>query len=63
MPTTSTARLVLPIKRKGHDLEACYDPDDQSELARKGNREAFVLFVERLAAPVPDLPRTANLAA
>jgi hypothetical protein len=42
------ANLVLPISRPGDDIEECLDPTNGGELTRRGNREAFDLYAERL---------------
>ena len=47
MPTIAT-NLVLPISRPGDDIEECLDPTSGGELTRRGNREAFDLYAERL---------------
>jgi hypothetical protein len=47
MPTIA-ANLVLPISRPGDDIEECLDPTNGGELTRRGNREAFDLYAERL---------------
>jgi hypothetical protein len=47
MPTIA-ANLVLPISRRGDDIEECLDPTSGGELTRRGNREAFDLYAERL---------------
>jgi hypothetical protein len=50
MPATITAELVLPINQPGYDIEECFDPTNGGEATRRGNRDAFDLYAERLAA-------------
>jgi hypothetical protein len=41
---------VRPASRPGDDIEECLDPTNGGELTRRGNRQAFDLYAERLTA-------------